>query len=71
MSARHQSAKRRLDEAKALLEKRQTDSDSAVNSLLFAEQGLEEAQDRLKQAISTRALTQEAMLKSEAKIARN
>ena len=68
LSARHQSANRRLDEAKALLEKRQTDSDSAVNSLLFAEQGLEEAQDRLKQAISTRALTQEAMLKSEAKL---
>ena len=44
-SARHQTANRRLDEAKALLEKRQTDSDSAVNSLLFAEQGLEEAQD--------------------------
>ena len=68
LSARHQSANRLLDEAKALLEKRQTDSDSAVNSLLFAEQGLEEAQDRLKQAISTRALTQEAMLKSEAKL---
>ena len=68
LSARHQSANRLLDEAKALLKKRQADSDSAVNSLLFAEQGLEEAQDRLKQAISTRALTQEAMLKSEAKL---
>ena len=68
MSARHQSAHRLLDETKALLNKRQADSDSAVSNLLSAEQSLEEAQDRLKQAIATRALTQEAMLKSEAKL---
>ena len=68
LSARHQSAHRLLDETKALLNKRQADSDSAVSNLLSAEQSLEEAQDRLKQAIATRALTQEAMLKSEAKL---
>ena len=68
LSARHQSAHRLLDETKSLLNKRQADSDSAVSNLLSAEQGLEEAQDRLKQAIATRALTQEAMLKSEAKL---
>ena len=64
LSARHQSAHRLLDEAKALLEKRQTDSDSAVSNVLIAEQGLEEAQERLKQATATRAITQEVMLKS-------
>jgi len=68
LSARHQSAHRLLDEAKALLEKRQTDSDSAVSNVLIAEQGLEEAQERLKQATATRAITQEVMLKSEAKL---
>lgn len=68
LSARHQSAHRLLADAQSVLTKRQTESDAAVGNVLDAEQGLEEAQERLEQATKTRAITQDAMLQSEAKL---
>ena len=68
LSARHQSAHRLLEDAQSVLKKRQADSDVAVGNVLTAEECLEEAQERLEQATATRAITQEVMLKSEAKL---
>ncbi len=68
LSARHQSAHRLLSDAQSALTKRQAESDAAVGNVLSAEQGLEEAQERLEQATTTRAITQQAMLQAEAKL---
>ena len=65
LSARHQSAHRKFEEAKTNLGKREEQSTAAASSVIFAQDGLTSAQEMLMQAQSTYAVSQEAALRAE------
>ncbi|MEO0343965.1 MAG: chromosome segregation protein SMC [Pseudomonadota bacterium] len=65
LAARHQSAHRLVEDGKGLVEKRDAEFEAASATVVTATNALHEAETRLKEAITTRSMSQEAALKSE------
>ncbi len=65
LSARHQSAHRKLEDAQKVFEKREEQSAAAVSSVTSAEEALKDAEERLKAAQTKYAVAHEAALRAE------
>ena len=65
LSARHQSAHRKLEDAHTVLKKRSDQSEEAANSVVSAQDGLQDAQIRLTQTQATFETSKEAALQAE------
>jgi len=65
LSARHQSAHRKLEEAQTNLTKREEQSGSATQSVVMAQDGLQDAEGRLEQAQTKYTVSHEAALRAE------
>jgi chromosome segregation protein len=65
LSARHQSAHRKLEEAQTNLGKREEQSVVAVQSVVTAQDGLKNAEDRFNEAQTKYALSHEMALRAE------
>lgn len=69
LSARHQSAHRRKEEATEVLEKRQAQAKSAEDAVTAAEAGLTQAEEMMRQASESHRVAQEAALTAETRLA--
>ncbi|MCP5076274.1 MAG: chromosome segregation protein SMC [Rhodobacteraceae bacterium] len=69
LAARHQSAHRKLEEAQAVLARRQEQSGAAEQSVLMAKNGLTEAENGLQEASETYSIAQQAALQAETDLA--
>lgn len=65
LAARHQSAHRKLEDAQSTYSKREEQSGAAAQSVVFAQDGLKDAEERLKQAQTKYAVSHEAALRAE------
>jgi len=65
LSARHQSAHRKLEDAQKVFEKREEQSAVAVSSVGSAQEALKDAEERLKDAQTKYAVAHEAALRAE------
>jgi len=65
LAARHQSAHRKLEDAQSTFAKREEQSGAAAQSVVFAQEGLKEAEERLKQAQTKYAVSHETALRAE------
>ncbi len=65
LSARHQSAHRKLEEAQTNLGKREEQSSSASQSVVSAQDGLKNAEERLREAQTKYAVSHETALRAE------
>ena len=65
LSARHQSAHRKLEEAQTNLGKREEQSSAASQSVVSAQDGLKNAEERLREAQTKYAVSHETALRAE------
>ena len=65
LAARHQSAHRKLEDAQSTFAKREEQSGAAAQSVVFAQDGLKDAEKRLQQAQTKYATSHEAALRAE------
>ncbi|MBL4751890.1 MAG: chromosome segregation protein SMC [Amylibacter sp.] len=65
LAARHQSAHRKLEDAQSTYAKREEQSGAAAQSVVFAQDGLKDAEERLKQAQTKYAVSHESALRAE------
>ena len=65
LAARHQSAHRKLEDAQSTFVKREEQSGAAAQSVVFAQEGLKDAEERLKQAQTKYTVSHETALRAE------